>query len=190
MMTPTTFEKDLGRLIRSRFGENTKVVRFGDDQEEQCTFIVSGVDCPERGVTSYGSVGLYKAPQRVGGSQILVEIVAACASATANIDNLLASCVFDAIKNRSQVIYGSFIENIALQYGISSTLNHVAFVSPFLWDDLDKLEVEGRSVYLLLMLPISDAELSFLKGNGIDALEKRFSENQIDIFDINRPSVV
>lgn len=163
---------------------------FGDDHEEQFAYIVSGADCPENGVTSYGSIGLYKSPQEIAGSQILVEIVAACASATPYMDNLVASCVFDVRKNGSRVMYGSFIEDIVRQYDISKTLKHVAFVSPFLWADLNKIEIDHTPVYFLLMLPISDAEMSFLKEKGIDALEKQFGEKQIDIFDINRSSAM
>lgn len=105
-------------------------------------------------------------------------------------DNLVASCVFDVRKNGSRVMYGSFIEDIVRQYDISKTLKHVAFVSPFLWADLNKIEIDHTPVYFLLMLPISDAEMSFLKEKGIDALEKQFGEKQIDIFDINRSSAM
>ncbi len=40
------------------------------------------------------------------------------------------------------------------------------------------------------MLPISDAEKAYLEINGIDALETLLNDRQIDLFDINRPSVL
>ncbi|MDX3989105.1 MAG: suppressor of fused domain protein [Achromobacter sp.] len=190
MTTPTPFERDLGRTIREKFGATTKVVLFADDERENEVFIVIGENFPQNGVTSYASVGLSKNRQRVGENDLRVEIVAACATATPRIDNLLASCVLDTAKNGSAIVYGSCIKNIVVQYQISDTLRHVTFVAPFLWQGLDKLLVDGEDVYCLMMLPISDAEMRYLEGRGIDALENLFNQHQIDIYDINRPSIL
>jgi len=40
------------------------------------------------------------------------------------------------------------------------------------------------------MVPISDAELEFLEKNGSEALENKFIEQQIDIYDLGRNSVI
>jgi antitoxin YqcF len=190
MNAPTHFERDLGKTFRSRFGSETKVVRFGDDGGANDVFIVSGQNCPIPGVTSYASVGLSRNTQPAALKDVKVEIVAACATATPYIDNLVSSCVFDSVKNDSTIVYGACIPNIIVQYGISTTLKHVTFVAPFPWRDLNRVEVEDETVYCLLMLPISDAERRYLIECGIDALEKLFNEKQIDIYDIKRPSAV
>ena len=190
MSTPSPFERDLGKAIRSAFGAETKVVRFGDDDGGHDCFIVSGVDCPVPGVTSYGSVGLCRTIQKAGTVDVKVEILAACASGTPNIDNLVASCVFESMKNGQAIVYGAHIPDIMAQYGISHSLKHVTFVAPFLWQGLNKLVVGEEIVHCLMMLPISDAEKDYLEAHGIDALEALFDEKQIDIFDINRPSAV
>lgn len=176
--------------MRSAFGAETKVVRFGDDDGVSDCFVVSGANCPVEGVTSYSSVGLSRTAQRVGSAEVKVEVVAACASDTPHIDNLVASCVFESVKNRTSIIYGAQIPDIVDQYGISRTLRHVTFVAPFLWHGLGKLEVDGQIIHCLLMLPISDAEQAYLKRHGIESLEALFDEAQIDIYDINRSSVL
>ncbi|PTU73462.1 suppressor of fused domain protein [Pseudomonas mangrovi] len=190
MTDPTPFERELGRALRSAFGLETKVVRFADDDGAYNCFIVSGQDCPAIGVSSYASVGLSSRDQRAGTEVVNVEVVAACASATPYVDNLVASCVFESVKNGANITYGAHIENILVQYGISKTLKHVAFVAPFPWRGLGNFTVDGQSVHCLLMLPISDAEKDHLVEFGIDALENLFNEKQIDIFDIQRPSVI
>ena len=186
MRNPTEFEVTLGRFVRSKLGTDTRVVRFADDGEKNDVFIVSGRDCPVKGVTSYGSVGLANCIQHSGSTPVNVELLGACAAALLQFDNLVASCVFESMKNGANIAYGSFIENILDQYRLSSTLRHVTFVAPILWDGLDKAVVGEKTVYWLLMLLLSDSELTFLKQNGIDALEKVFEKMQIDIFDINR----
>jgi antitoxin YqcF len=190
MPTLTSFERALVKTFRASFGQNTQFRGYGDDDERNTVIIVRGIDFPVVGVTSYASVGLYKNIQDARQVEVMVEIVAACATATPHVDNLVASCVFDSVKNGSSVIYGSCIRNIIPQYEISQTLKHVTFVAPFLWEELSKIEIEGSPVYCLMMLPISDAEAQYLQGNGIDALERHFTEKQIDVFDISRPSAV
>jgi antitoxin YqcF len=190
MSAPSLFERDLGRAIRAEFGSETKVVRFGDDDAVNDCFIVSGADFPVKGVTSYCSVGLSRHSQRAGATNVKVEILAACASITPHVDNLLASCVFDSVKNGSSIIYGARIPDIVSQYGISGSLRHLTFVAPFLWPELNRLEVEGQAIHCLMMLLISDSELAYLESHGIEALEALFDEHQIDIFDINRQPVI
>lgn len=186
MDKPTELEIEFSRKLRDKFGHDTRAVRFADDEEANSVFVISAVNCPVAGVNSYGSIGLYKHAQHMSDKQISVEIVAACASSTPHMDNLLASCVFDSIKNGSNIVYGSCIRNIVAQYEISSTLQNVTFVSPFLWNDLNKVVVGNTVIYYLMMLPISDSEALYLQTNGIEALERRFNDAQIDIFDINR----
>lgn len=187
---PSPFERDLGRAIRSHFGEETKVVRFGDDVEVDDCFIVSGLNWPIKGVTSYGSVGLSRATQRSGTASVKVEILAACASSTPHIDNLVASCVFDSAKNGTNVVYGTLIPNVVDQYEISHTLQHVTFVSPFLWKGMSSIKINEENIHFLLMLPISNSERIYLENNGIDGLEAIFDEVNIDVYDINRPSAL
>lgn len=190
MSKPSSFERDLGKAIRSAFGAETNVVLFGDDDGSHDCFIVSGANFPVPGVTSYGSVGLYRTIQEAGAVDVKGEIVAACASATPHIDNLVASCVFDGIKNGKAIVYGAHISDIIVQYGISQNLKHVTFVAPFLWQGLNRFMVSEDVVHCLMMLPISDAEKDYLGSHGIDALEALFDDTQIDIFDINRPSAL
>lgn len=42
----------------------------------------------------------------------------------------------------------------------------------------------------LMMVPISNKEFDFLKMNGAEELEILFEKNDINLFDLNRKSVV
>ena len=70
-------------------------------------------------------------------------------------------------------------------------MKHVFFTSPFLWENkLESLKLETKTVNWLLGIPISDAELDYRNENGVDALERLFEEKGIDVFDLERISVV
>ncbi len=75
-------------------------------------------------------------------------------------------------------------------FSASSTLNHVLLLPPFLWASLKTLELDDKTVAWLMAVPISDAELDFAERMGVDALETAFEKAQIDVFDLNRASVI
>jgi len=188
MRTPSAYEQQLGRYIRRQFGQATKVIRYGDDHGTRDMFLVIGEDCPQAGITSFGTVGLSQRAQQVGAQKMHVELLGACASGP-HFDNVMASCVFDSFHNHSNIVYGAFIENILDQYQISTTLRHVTFVAPFFWQGLSPQTIEGIEIHWLLVVPISDAELDMLKKQGIEKLENLFEQKQIDLFDMHRASL-
>lgn len=188
MRKPTEYETAVGRYVRSQFGDKTKVIRYGDDTGKEDVFLASGEDVPVEGVTSYGTVGLSKYIQHSGTTPVHVELLGACATDVPVFANVVTSCVFDHIHNGTNIAYGSYIENILDQYAISTTLRHVTFVAPFLWEGFAAREIVDVKIHWLLVLPISNAELVFLESNGVEALENLFEQKQIDIYDINRPS--
>jgi hypothetical protein len=79
-------------------------------------------------------------------------------------------------------------------YKASKTLRHVLFVPPSSWDGSTKLnktiKLGEKKLTWLLVVPISEKEYRFVEKEGSDKLENLFEEKQIDIFDLNRPSVV
>ena len=83
------------------------------------------------------------------------------------------------------------MEEYVGEYFQMTTVPHLYFSAPFLWEDsLKTLECGTKNVSWLMVIPISDSELKFLTLNVDDALESLFEKKQIDIFDLNRPSVL
>jgi antitoxin YqcF len=187
---PAEFERQLGRHIRAQLGAKTKVVRYGDDDGRQDVFLVSALDVPCAGVTTFGTVGLSNRSQQFHDKEVFVEVLGACASATSRFDNLIASCAFASLKGGTSVVYGGIIENILDQYQLSARLRHVTFVAPFLWAGFEPFDVQGKQIHWLAAVPISDAELKYLREEGIDALEDLFEKNQINLYDIDRRSAL
>jgi hypothetical protein len=73
----------------------------------------------------------------------------------------------------------------------STTVPHLLFVdSPFLWEELRAQVVGGKTVAWVLAVPISTPERDFAAHRGPEKLESMLEREQIDIFDLNRSSVV
>lgn len=69
-------------------------------------------------------------------------------------------------------------------------MKHIYFTTPFLWNNLPGLELEDKVITWLMAIPISDNEFDFLIQNGSESLEGLFEEKNINIFDINRKSII
>ncbi|MDQ1162552.1 hypothetical protein QE422_002920 [Chryseobacterium sp. SORGH_AS 447] len=86
---------------------------------------------------------------------------------------------------------GAVFMRIIEMYYETSEMEHIMFISPFLWEDkLEPLKLPNKTVHWLLGVPISDKELEYKMENGKSALEDIFQEKDIDIFDINRISAI
>jgi hypothetical protein len=55
---------------------------------------------------------------------------------------------------------------------------------------LEPLKLENKTVNWLLCVPISEIELQYKNKNGFDELENLFEKNGVDVFDLDRKSVI
>lgn len=85
---------------------------------------------------------------------------------------------------------GVVFPDVLAMYSASSTMKHLLFLPPFLWDDqLRSMTFEGWQLGWLMAVPISERELQVAQNEGVPALEDRFEAHQIDVFDLERASV-
>ena len=75
-------------------------------------------------------------------------------------------------------------------YYPNSEMKHMLFVSPFLWEDLKTIDFPNKKVAWLLAVPISGNEYLFAQDKGTDSLEELFGKGKIDIFDLERESIL
>jgi hypothetical protein len=67
---------------------------------------------------------------------------------------------------------------------------HALVTTPFLWGNGQPPTITEPDMVItfLQVVPVADDEFEFARENGVNSLIRRFGE--IDVFDINRPSVV
>ena len=176
-------------LARTWGGGQLKVTQYWDEPEDNWVGIATRADCPWDGVTAVGTLGLSE--HSLGfANDLRVELVGACATTT-DLSGVLSTCAFNVIKDAWPMGPGAIHNDVLQMYGLSKTLAHIMFVSPFLWNDgPETLHLEGRTITWLMAIPISGSEMIFADRSGPEALSTIFEERQIDIFDINRLPVV
>lgn len=193
MSSITKDNKTIAMAVAKVFGGEPNVQRFWDDGDKNCVDILKCIDKPEEGVTSYATIGLSDAPLYKEGSEypVRLELVGACGSRFEGFDNAIATAAFCIINSKWFCYPGAIFNDVLSMYKMSPSMRHFFFVPPFLWEEsLKTMTISKKSVAWLLAVPISDEERAYAEERGADALENLFEEKQIDIFDLERQSVV
>jgi len=72
-----------------------------------------------------------------------------------------------------------------------STCGHGLISLPYLdGPSLEWLNVDGKQIHFLWLVPVTDAEVVFVREHGVDRLEQQFEESQFNYLDPLRRSVV
>jgi hypothetical protein len=185
--------KMIARTVLDIFGGKPNVWSFVDDNKINSIDILSCNDTPVKSVTSYSTVGLsdFTIGLQVGDIPLGLEMVGACRTRYEFFPNILSTCAFFVINSGFKCRPGSTLKNIVDMYYPGNIMQHVLFLPTFGWrKEFMTLEFSTKRVTWLLLVPISDKELDFSTEKGIDALETLFEEKQIDIFDLERKSVL
>ncbi len=194
MVPVSNQQKDVAKHTAVALGVvEPPVSRYLDANQRSEVFILRAVDRPQDGVTAFATVGLSDHPLIYKGDEFgtRAELVGACGSTFANFDNVLATLAFCVINSHWFCAPGVIFPDVMEMHKASSTMRDIYFAHPFLWDDrLRSTQIGGRTIAWLLAVPVSRSESEFAQRNGPQALEKLFESKEIDIFDLNRPSVV
>lgn len=119
------------------------------------------------------------------------EILGASYSHFEAFENIISSVAFFMIKDKWKATEGTVFEAMIEMYYPDIEMKHIYFTLPFLWEDkLENFSLNGMNICFLLVIPISDNELNFLNQYGKEAFETLLEDNNIDIFNLNRKSIL
>ncbi|MFK8264751.1 suppressor of fused domain protein [Capnocytophaga canimorsus] len=195
-MTPNKENIAYAQFLAKAIGINPRVFPYYDNHKINFIDILS-VDDPLNTENSfYSTIGLSDFPNKIEMNDnsmlnIPVELLMCGYKKYDKIRNILATVSFYISKNKWTCQPGTVFENIVSDYYVSQ-MQHIMFVRPFLWEDkLSDLKFGEKKIHCLLCIPISEKELRFKEENGLTSLEKMlFQQKNIDIFDIERESVL
>lgn len=172
-------------------GGKPKVNRYWNQSEDKNVDVLKCMDVPQKGVQSCATIGVNGTDigLQSGERQLRVEILGASDVVIESFANIVASVAFD-IMDSHQCYPGYIAEEVISQYIPESDMKHVLLTDPFLWENAESLLKEDLCVAWLMMVPISDAEYELAKRSGVEELEKVLEEKEIDIYNINRKSVI
>ncbi|WP_028402359.1 suppressor of fused domain protein [Ectobacillus panaciterrae] len=186
--------KTIAKTIWNTFGgENPKVYTYWDDNHESCIDILAVKERPFPKLTSISTIGLsdFSIGKHIGVNELRIEILGAYEEKYEYAPNMIATCAFYIINSKFSCYPGAIYQDVVHMYAPDSDMQHILFTNPFIWEnELKTLEFEDKIVAWLLAVPISETERIYTLEHGLDALETLFEEKQINIFDLNRLSVI
>jgi len=187
MNKPTEKQKELYKKLSLILGIDSKVIKYVDDNGDKSIFILECPDPTDKNVIFYSTIGLMDFPTE----NIKYEFLIAAYASFEYVGNILSSAAFFVMKDNWKASNGVVFETLVEMFYPNKDMKHLFFTSPYLWEDkLEGFEVQNEEILFLLAIPISDAELQYKNQNGSSALESVFEEKNIDIFDLDRASVL
>ncbi|MDO5560839.1 MAG: suppressor of fused domain protein [Oscillospiraceae bacterium] len=124
--------------------------------------------------------------------EIRAELIMSSYGGSDLIGKILSTAAIGICDNGIQYGYGTLLKGILEGYLPNSDMKHLfLMLPPPIWSDKFKvIDCEDSIVVFLYALPISDAEKEYMAEHGIDELQNHFVQENIDMFDLNRKSVL
>ena len=175
------------------FGGNPRVFRYYSQSDEISIDLLTAENSPVQGCISYSTLGLMHEPAGLRRSNIplRLEIASACSNKFIHMPDLLSACGFEIASARFSCREGAVLTDFVNTYVPGSPMKHLLFLSDYPWEkSLPEITFDDKIVHWLYVLPVSEQELSLVRGGGIPPLLELFKKKQTDIFDLKRPSVI
>lgn len=145
---------------------------------------------PYPGVTVFTTIGLMDhISRKEGGFNLYCEVIGTAYTEFPQYKECVNNIACELLKNPSKLREFSLIPDVFRNTDLS--MSSIFLSHPFIFEGkLDYFNEKDHGIGWLMAIPITKKEEAFLQFNGVEALETLFEEHQIDIFDLNRPSVV
>ena len=185
--------KIIYKTVCGVFGGNPQLFRYYDKNNENHIDIVSSVDCPQTGASSYSTLALSDTLLSLDGTDLglKLELLGVCESSLEVFPRILSTAAFCIMKTGWSCYPGMVYPDILSIYDCSKTMRHLMFIEPSIWgDQLITLELSSKTVAWLMAVPISESEYLFWMENGPGPLETLLEEEEINLLNINRRSAI
>lgn len=160
--------------------ERPPIARYHSDDGQLSIDVLEAPDTPQPGVVTAATLNLSDTPNLTFSGDVRVELLMATEGSNLRVGNVVATTAFDVMRGpRPGAWPGSVKPNALSRNGITGPLSDIMLVAPMVWEGLGSLD----GVAFLQVIPISESETAYALQEGSDALEERFVEAQIDVFD-------
>lgn len=183
--------KTIAVYERDFIGGTPKVERFENDDADKSVDILSVNDGYLKDRSVYATIGLHKEDLglSVDGLPLRAELIFAAKADHELHKNILASAAFECM-DQKQIKPGTVIPNIIHSYIKNCEVRHLVCMTPVFWEKYKPLEGEDEVVAWLQLVPVTDAELTYIEENGLSAFDQLLAEKDVDITRIKRGSII
>jgi hypothetical protein len=171
-------------------GAHRRLGRWADPREENTVSILTCVDSPSTGYSTYSTVSLHEHENRLDGRDIRTELAGVAETTVTAYPDVLSTAAFYVIKDQWLVAPGVVFPGLLLDYELGTEMEHIMWAPPFPWAPLQSVEISpDLTVHWLVAVPIYESERQFLLLNGYFEFEDRLEAGDTQYFDLRRPRV-
>ena len=183
--------RDIYRYTRQFVGGDASVFAYYNSNKSKSIDIMTSTNTMFTKVDVYSTIGLSETDigLKAGGRNLGVELIGVGDKGDEITANIVATVAFD-IMDEKDCFWGKVFPNVVSEYDITYDSKHVVLLTPVFWQDYQQFEDDEKVVAWLLVVPISDAEKSFIEKRGINAFEDILARQGTDITDRKRKSFV
>lgn len=178
--------------IKNVFEKPINCDTFYTDNKQTSIDIVSCINSPFKGVTSYSTLGVYTCENWItaDNKELRVEFVGVSDCRNNWFAGLLSTCAFAMLNGKVRAQPYEVYRNIISIYQPNIEMKHLLLVPPFsLNKDFHVVEMDNIVVTWLMLNPISDNELNYMHKHGLEKLMDAFIEADIDVYNLYRKSI-
>ncbi|MBK7144286.1 MAG: suppressor of fused domain protein [Xanthomonadales bacterium] len=191
---PSRLQKEIAKITSVAFGvERPPIIRFRDDDSRSEVHVLEASNRSAVGFASFATIGLSEHPLTNQGTDtgFGVELLGGCRGEFVAFGNVLATLSFCVINSKWFCAPGMIFPDVVAIHSETSRLRDVYFAYPFAWgEQFASRTLHGRKVAWLQAIPVSRTETEFASRFGPADLEKRFQEQNVDLLNLDRDSVV
>lgn len=186
------FKFYFSNIAKNKDRKDVNVYGYWDEKEENEIDIVYVNNMCEEGLISYGTIGTYahSIGLVVDGKPLRVEFLGMAHQEDEFFPHMLSTCAFNIINSHYRCEPGMVYPDVVKMYYPNVNMKHIYLTSPFIWDGEYTLDIGPYIVTFLQAIYISDSEYEYIRKNGSDNFEDILEKANVDILDLNRPSVV
>lgn len=190
-MTAPADHKRLAIYLAGALGGSPNVETFWDKPRRSSIDILSAADIPQRGLTSYATIGLcdFTTGLMSDGLPLRAELVMTLRSEDADAPAMLSTCAMDVINDQFVIRLGAIFQKVIELYRPELAMKDLFLVEPFIWPLEDQMFAD-KKVSWLSAVPISAAERNLARERGPDALDALLEAREAKVFDLERQSVI
>lgn len=193
MSQPSESNKLIAHKLKDAFGGTPQVIGHKHDYSDREIHLLLATDSPDPGLTTIGTVGLSDSPMLKDHQEFAtrLELVGFCTNEDAKIlSNILAAVSFYQMQTNQLIYPGFVLPNFTKEFVADTTVPHLYFSAPALWEDLSDTQLPDKRVNWLWVFPISESEARFIQEKGDNAFEDQLEASDADLTDMHRPSTV
>ncbi|MBE6843437.1 MAG: suppressor of fused domain protein [Ruminococcus sp.] len=189
------YEEKMITALRDILGGDQKAFSYQREDAPNKLDILFAKHCPSKNYLTASTLGLVNRAtgyqDKNTGKEIRAEIIMSSYGGTDMIGKILTTAGVGIFESNIRYGYGTVLKGVLEAYYPNSDMKHLfLMLPPPIWSKrFGIVDGEDCSITFLYALPISQAECDFMAQNGIDALQNKFVEVNIDMFDLERKSV-